>query len=220
MSRARGWVAALLYIALASVGAGCEPTAPVRDCTGCTYDFADTIPPDTLVFHWPVALLPVRFYADPRGAMPALVSLGVGAWEAQFLYGEFRGVLVSDSSQADVIVGWNGIVPPDVPPDPGAPVSACDGQTVYPSWATGSSPGRTVHVTLGTLAGYTDAQVAACLRRVAMHELGHALGLLKHSPSSFDIMHQTPTVALPSSSDRRTVEVLYHTAATVGPPPR
>jgi hypothetical protein len=44
--------------------------------------------------------------------------------------------------------------------------------------------------------------------------------LLKHSPSSFDIMHQTPTVALPSSSDRRTVEVLYHTAATVGPPPR
>jgi hypothetical protein len=49
---------------------------------------------------------------------------------------------------------------------------------------------------------------------------GHALGLLKHSPSTLDIMNQTPTVSTPSSTDRRTVEVLYHTAATVAPPPQ
>jgi predicted Zn-dependent protease len=192
----------------------------LRDCIGCTYDFADTSASDTLVFHWPAAALPVRFYADPRGAMPALASSAVATWEAQFLYGEFRGVLVSDSSQADVIVQWSGSVPPDVPPDPGPPVIACGGQTVYPSWAMGSSPGRALHVTLGALTGYSQAQVAACLKRVAIHELGHAIGLLKHSPSPLDIMNQTPTAAAPSRVDRTTVDVLYHTAATVAPPPQ
>ena len=57
------------------VAAGCEPTVPVRGCASCTYDFADTIPPDTsLVFHWPAARLPVRYYADSRAARTALRS--------------------------------------------------------------------------------------------------------------------------------------------------
>jgi predicted Zn-dependent protease len=211
--------AALLGGAL--LAAGCEPTAPVRDCTGCTYDFADTIPPDVLVFHWPASRLPVRFYADPRGAMPALVSLGIAAWQAQFLYGEFRGVQVTDSGGADIIVQWEAGVPPDVAPDPGLPVAACDGATTNPTAVFTDSSANVLHVLLTPKGGsFTDAQVAACLRRVVIHELGHALGLLKHSPSPFDIMNQTPTVTLPSSADRRTVEVLYHTAATVVPPPR
>jgi len=218
MSRASRVAVALLCTAFAA--GGCEPTIPVRDCTGCSYDFADTIPPDILVFHWPTAALPVRFYADPRGAMPTLVSHGLAAWEAQFLYREFSWVAASDSTQADVIVQWSGSVPPDVPPDPGPPVAACGGQTVYPSWAIGTSPGRAVRVSLGALGGYTQAQVAACLQRVAMHELGHAIGLLKHSPSSLDIMNQTPTVDSPSSADRNTAEILYHTTATAVPPPR
>jgi hypothetical protein len=212
---------AAALLSAAFLAAGCEPTAPVRDCTGCTYDFADTIPPDMFVFHWPVSRLPVRFYADPRGSMPALVSLGIAAWEAQFLYGEFRGVPTTDSSRADIIVQWAAGVPPDVAPDPGPPVAACDGATTNPAAVFTDSSVNVLHVTLSSRGGsYTDAQVAACLRRVVIHELGHALGLLKHSPSPFDIMNQMPTVALPSSADRRTVEVLYHTVATVQPPPR
>ncbi len=59
-------VAAIL-LGAAVVAAAASPSTPVRDCPGCTYDFADTVPPDILVFHWPATALPVRFYADPRG---------------------------------------------------------------------------------------------------------------------------------------------------------
>ena len=209
-----------LLLGAAILIAGCEPAAPVRDCAGCLYDFADTIPPNTvLVFHWPATRLPVRFYADPRGAMPALVSLGIAAWEGQFLYGEFAGVQVADSSHADVIVQWGSGVPPDVAPDPGPPVQACDGSTTNPANAFPLGE-NVLHVEIVVRAGFPDGQVAACARRVAVHELGHALGLLKHSPYADDIMYAVPTVTMPSPEDRRTIEVLYHTSPTVTPPPR
>jgi len=211
---------AWLAVVIALAAAACEPTTPFRACVGCTYDFADTLPPDILVFHWPGAQQPLRFYADPRGAMPALVASGIATWEAQFLYGELRGTVVTDSGQADVLVLWSGIVPADVAPDPGPPVPACSGVTTFPSWVFGSAPGRALHVALNPLGGFSDAQVAACLQRVSIHELGHALGLLKHSPSPFDIMYQTPTVTLPSNADRWTAQILYHTTPTVVPPAR
>jgi len=208
-------------LVLLALLAACEPATPVRDCTGCVYDFADTLPPaQALVFKWPASRQPVRFYADPRQAMPGLVALGIAAWEGQFLYGEFRGTEVTDSSQADVIVLWGGTPPPNVPPDPGAPVDACAGATTNPAAVFIDSSAAVLHVTLGQRAGFGDAVVAACLQRMVIHELGHALGLLKHSSSSFDIMNATPTITTPSATDRNTVEVLYHSKATVAPPPR
>ena len=203
-----------------SLLAACQPDAPVRSCTGCSYAFADTVPPDTIVvFHWPASRLPVRFYADPRGAMPALVANAIGAWEGQFLYGEFKGVIVTDSSNADVIVRWNGIVPADVPPDNGPAVTACDGLTTDSLNASRRALLAKFHTSLRILAGYSDAQVAACMRRVAIHELGHVLGLLRESPTSTDIMYHDPAVSQPSAADRATVEILYHTPSTVQPPP-
>jgi len=55
---------------------------------------------------------------------------------------------------------------------------------------------------------------------MTIHEMGHSLGLVRHSPSTLDIMNGIPTVSWPSDEDRRTIEVLYHTKATVVPPPR
>jgi len=208
-----------LLLALLVAGA-CEPTAPVRDCSGCTYAFAETIPPDTvLIFHWPAARLPVRFYADPRGAMPALVATAIATWEAQFLYGEFRGVSVSDSSEADVLVQWNGVVPPDVAPDTGPPVSACAGLTTDSLGASRAALQSKFHVTVSAYPGFSNAQVAACVQRVAIHELGHVLGLLDESPSPLDIMYHDPAVNTPSAADRATIEILYHTPPTIQPPP-
>jgi predicted Zn-dependent protease len=210
----------VLGVVAAALTAGCnDPAVPDRECLNCYYSFADTFPPDTYVFHWPANRLPVRFWADPRPPTPFLVRNAIATWEAQFLYGEFRGVLVADSNQADVVVTWQGTVPADVPPDTAGAVNACDGSTTSPELFSDSST-NVVQIALDVRSGYTPAQLAACVRRLAIHEIGHSLGLVRHSPYPLDIMNAFPAVNVPSAEDRRTIEVLYHTPATIVPPPR
>lgn len=172
----------------------------------------------TGVFHWPIDRLPVRYYADTREAMPTLVRDGLRAWERQFLYGEFRGALVPDSGRADVIVVWQGTPPTDVPPDTTGALGACRGQSTFLVDSTDNITDP-IRVELIVNPGYTAAQVAACMRRVAAHELGHTLGIFTHSPATGDLMFSTPRVEAPTARDRAAVEVLYHTTPTIGPPP-
>ncbi len=201
-----------LLFAAAVLGCG-EPTVPSRTAP---YGFADPVTGD--VFRWPAARLPVRVWSDPRGAMPQLADEGLRVWESLFLYGEFRAVLVGDSLDADVLMRWSGAVPPDVPPDTGPAVFACGGVTRYSVDASNTLDDY-VRIEVSTNPGFTDAQVAACVIRVARHEIGHALGIFQHSPDTADLMHGAPRVVAPSRNDRRTVEVLYHTEASIRPRP-
>jgi predicted Zn-dependent protease len=174
------------------------------------------------VFLWPRNRLPVRYYADSRGNMTDIVTDGIAAWETQLLYGEFTAELVSDSNVADVIVTWFDSVPPNVPPDSGPPVFGCDGVTTLLLDSAGTSltqPIRT-QIRITTAQGYTPEQVAACVRRVIVHELGHTLGLLQESPAPEDVMYSTVQVTVPSGRDRQTAQVLYHTTPTIAAPPR
>ena len=195
---------------------GCtDPTIPDRsDSYGFDDGFGD-------VFRWPSDRLPVRFYPDDRGPMRALLAGGVAAWEAQFLYGEVSGAIVNDSNAADVIVRWGGAVPSDVPPDTGAPAFVCSGLTQIVIDSAGTAIEGPIHITLSDLGGTpTPGQLVACYARVVTHELGHSLGLLQHSGQSTDLMAAQPAVRLPTTRDRVTAEVLYHTTPTIGPPPR
>jgi predicted Zn-dependent protease len=194
-----------------------EPTIPARTST---YAFKLGFSDD--VFRWPSNRLPVRYYADTRSNMRELVANAVGAWENQLLYGEFTGELVSDSTQADVIITWGDSIPPDVPPDPGAPVFACDGKMtlVFDSAGTALTEPIRTQIRIPTAQVYTPAQVSACLRRVTIHELGHTLGLLQESGNVLDVMYTAVEVTTPSGRDRQTVQVLYHTPPTIAPPPR
>jgi predicted Zn-dependent protease len=88
--------------------------------------------------------------------------------------------------------------------------------------STGTALAEPIHtqIRITTAQVYTAAQVSACVRRVTIHELGHTLGLLQESPAQEDIMYSTVQVSAPSARDRQTVQVLYHTPATIAPPPR
>lgn len=173
------------------------------------------------VFHWPENRLPVRFWVDPRGNMKALVQNAIEVWQDQFMYGEFTGTIVPDSSHADVIVTWADSVPPAVTPDPGTPVRACGGLTSTDSLTDNQIQGA-FHSTLTILlTGATAGQVEACVQRTVIHELGHDLGILNDdAPDSTDIMYFTPYASFPSAADRTTMQVLYHTAPTLLPPSR
>lgn len=204
-------------VALALVAACMDPDIPDHSLV---YDFSDG---NGHVFHWPADRLPVRFYADPRGNMAALVQRAIGVWQDQFLYGEFRGTMVADSNQADVIVFWSDSVPPDVPPNNGPPVKACGGlsQVATDSGADSLQLSGPIHSSVGVLInGSTPGQVEACVRRTVIHELGHALGIINPSPDSVDIMYITPFANLPTQRDRETVQLLYHTVPNLRPAPR
>ena len=203
-------------ISLAALGAAvilaaaCEtPDAPVRPTP---YDFR-LFKTDT-VFHWPESSMPVRVYAAPVGRTPEDVAAGLLQWQRQFLYGELSTAVVTDSSDADVLVFLDGPAPPDAPPTDDPPRAVCGGYTALPprdvdgngdvrftdrlqirvSWSTGEDP--------------TD--VTNCLQRVIAHELGHALGIFDHSSDPFDLMHPQPNVTTPSPRDQATIQTLYH----------
>ena len=199
-------------LGLATVVACSDPSIPTRSAA---YGFDDPGTGD--VFHWPTTR-PMTLWVDPRGALPRLAREGVAQWEAQFLYGEFTGVVVDDSLDADVLLVWGGAVPADVPPDTGPPVNACTGLTVISTDSTNTLDDY-IRAEVTASVGFTPEQVAACVARVTTHELGHALGILQHSPDAADLMAPNPVVAVPSDGDRRTMEVLYHTTPTIRPRP-
>ncbi len=172
------------------------------------------------IFNWPGNRLPVRFWADPRGNMNALVQNAIDVWQDQFLYGEFTGVIVSDSAHADVQFTWADSAPPTVTPDPGPPVKACGGLTQTDS-VVGNQIYGAFHSSINLLMGSaTPGQVEACVRRTVIHEMGHAMGILTEAPDSTDIMYFTPLIATPSAADRTTMQVLYHTPPNLLPPNR
>ena len=214
---------ALALAALTALACG-DIAAPVR---GDLYEWrleAPSIPGpglDTLSFHWGRSDLPVRVWVEDTDELPAHIARALDVWESMFLYREFEGTLVSDSSTADVIV-LRGAAGPKLRMKRlhSALAPECAGATDLDIDVANTQLRLPIRVFIDPRSLPDDPGIESCLALTSIHEMGHALGIFAHSPDPEDIMFADPEVELPSARDRRTAEAVYHTPPTlevVGP---
>jgi hypothetical protein len=212
--------AALAGSALLAACGGTNPNT-CYDSNAFSYGFAlggDS----TLVFHWPADRMPVRYYAEPTGALVTNVHASLTTWVNAFHCQEAWFLLVTDSSRAEVIVRQVATLPPTDARSvvlAADSVGACSGLThgYFDSTNTLTGPMRTYIAPLGVS---DTAALAGCYRMVTTHELGHTLGIFAHSADPADLMYPTPRRSTLSPNDRYTLQRLYHTTPTIQPAPR
>ncbi|HEY3933154.1 MAG TPA: hypothetical protein VGL65_00905 [Gemmatimonadales bacterium] len=176
------------------------------------YEYRDVEFGDTLTFHWERSMLPVRVWVAPDSPIRANVQTAIDRWQNAFLYGEFRATLVADSGVADIIVqntpsnGGGGIL---------ARAPQCDGETDLNIDTSNNTLTLPIHIYMFAVVGDEIPGIPTCFSITMTHEMGHAIGLLVHSPDIGDVMFANPMFDGISDRDRQTATVVYHVPSTL-----
>jgi hypothetical protein len=159
---------------------------------------------DSVLRRWPVPLgRPVRVALIEGGPstdaprMSGYVRQAFGEWENLGLDLHFE--FTSDSLDADMVVRWISRFPIDR-----------TGQTDL-TWDQFGRVQRAV-ITLAIADGRGRTLPSTALLSVALHEVGHSLGL-PHSALSNDVMFPEPRITEVSPRDRHTAILLYQLPA-------
>lgn len=213
---------------LCLLAAACDsPTVPQRLLRDI-YEFR-ALTPEPEVLRWPIgSTVNVFVVADADATntqwLRDATSLGADEWNAAAIYGEVDLRVVNRVEDADVVVEYSAASSP-------VDVSGCipSGSFAYTTFCLTSDrahlttfplkdgSGGHVKFLVTIRSGY--APDVTTLRGLVAHELGHVLGIARHSPKSTDLMYGGTTLLRtdPSPADRATLQVLYHTEADITP---
>jgi len=163
-------------------------------------------------FHWTRGELPVRFWAQDIYDLETHTRAAIETWKSAFLYREFDGIMVEDSADADVIVRAGF-------PDGGgilqARITECEALTELDLDMEAHTLTLPIHVFVSPRFDPDLPETKACFGVAMIHEVGHSIGIFRHSPDPGDIMYFSPEVTGTSERDRQTAEVLYHSDVNV-----
>ena len=152
---------------------------------------------DTVSFHWPAERLPVRIWVEQTDPLPADVAGGISVWRGQFLYGEYDATVVSDSNAADVIVTTG--IQPDTRLSTvrlhSALAPQCAGATDIDLSEDNTQLLLPIRIHIDPTSTPDTPGLGECLALTVTHELGHSLGIFRHSPNPTDLMYFNPVRA-------------------------
>lgn len=156
--------------------------------------------PDSVIRHWPPELEPVRFAIIPGGPATFTPEMALEARDAVDAWGSAAaglGLVESqDTAEALLVIRW---------------VDTLGGERGGTTDVTWDRSGRIrkAAIYLATRATKSRRELSSQSRReIALHEIGHALGL-PHSSNPGDIMYPIAQNSTPSERDRFSLRMLY-----------
>lgn len=171
-------------------------------------------------FHWDRgAVVPVFLGEELAGAgdLRQAFRRAARAWRSAAVFGEVRLRATTDLGEARAVLRWHdaaGVLSTPMaclgPVTGAASTLGClnDPRDALRTWPR--RDGETSQVIYRVVIRRTDDQ--DLLDRLVVHEMGHVLGILTHSPDPSDIMWAGPDLPLaPSARDRSTLRSLYMT---------
>lgn len=216
----------ILIAAIALLSACDSATVPERSLNE-VYEYRLSTPAPR-VLRWPVGTT-VRVWvaADTDPARTSLLenafAQAADAWNSAALYGEVELQKTDEIGNADAVLLFSSTAPPvDLSNCPRqgalAITTFCldmQDQNRLALLPLLSGGGGRVRFLVTVAAVVNDAEQ---VRRLVAHELGHVLGIARHSPRPTDLMYgNTLTTAVPSVADRATLQLLYHTRPDITP---
>lgn len=210
-------------VAGAALAAACDsatiPALPgPYDFRLAVYGIDGRVHPRT--FHWDRgAVVPVFVADEPTGAGDLRQALrrAARAWRSAAVFGEVRLRETTDLDEARAVLRWHdaaGVLSTPMtcvgPVTGAASTLGClnDPRDALRTWPR--RDGEPSQVIYRVVIRRTDDR--ELLERLVIHEMGHVLGILSHSPDPSDIMWAGPHLPpAPTARDRSTLRSLYMT---------
>jgi hypothetical protein len=218
----------VIPLVAAVLAASCDaPTIPGRD-TSDVFPFDLPTTPSTIM-RWPVGSA-IRVHvveartAERTARLRTAFDAGARAWNETALFAEYRLQPAAGLADADAVVAFSDVTLPVStqgcqPALTLAVTTFCIDDLGTPDASLRVFPaisGETGNVRMIVLVLATLADDGTAVERLVAHELGHVLGMGRHSEDTRDLMYRVDQVtSRPTNRDAATAQVLYHVRADI-----